>query len=271
MFVFGHVLTTMDSNIFRDIDLEAGEGVIGLMMPDMLSSHDWGYENCWNVKSISMDTKLIQAHMIGDAVVHYGSRWNKPLTRKGWAYKNMGVIAKEYHQFFDNAKEAGFLIDETKPRDSIRGWAHSLVEYSIDQYLTDTRNLVVPFESIRREFRKLENNIEEVNTSIQNIGIIPSKPYPSQPLRYSGVISRSEEPDEFHLRGLASKFGLVESPEVLNWTRSILRRIIQDLGKDDLENVISEITKVVNNPNPFGYPLPYLSWLETQGNHNKQH
>lgn len=260
MFVFGHVYTVSNARKFRNVDLAEGEGVIALMLPDLLSSHDWGYEKCWNVHPNGKAASLIQAHMIGDSVVHYGSKWNDPRFRKGWAYKHMLLITEEYHSFFEKATEARYLISKDKPRDSVRGWAHTMVEYTVDQYLADNRNLSKSFITIRKAFQTVHTRLDWIDMTVKELGIEVSKPYPLQPLRYADVLARSEEPDEFHLRGLAAKFGLSETADVISWLRSILRRIISSLGRDEMEDIIQELSKVVENPINYGYPLGSLTW-----------
>lgn len=253
MFLIGHVYTAAQSSVFKGINLAEGEGVVEIMLPDILSSHDWSYENCWYMGNNNTKT-LIQAHIIGDAVVHYGDKWDEQHIRKGWAYKNMHYIVKEYNNFYKYAKNEGYLI-ENNSRDSLRGWAHTLIEYSIDQYLTDTIDFSKAFFSIKKAFENI--NLQKIKDIIIDNNMKPAKPFPQQPLRYSSVIVNSMEPDEFHLRGLLEKFGLMQSNEAINWVRSFLRNIIQDIGIENMNEIISQLINVIKNPCNFGYPINY--------------
>lgn len=70
------------------------------------------------------------------------------------------------------------------------------------------------------------------------------------------MITRAEAPDEFHLRGLAAKFGLREDPAVLEWLRGILRGIITGVGADELDGLIRQLTAVLNDTAGYAYPVP---------------
>jgi hypothetical protein len=256
MFIFGHVITAADSHIFGRGDLLAGEGVLGLMFPDLVSCHEWGYRASWDLDPSSPTATLIKAHMIGDAVVHYGARWAEPNRRRGWAYRRMGIVSRAYNAFFARARAEGLLIcpDGYRP-DSVRGWAHTIIEYTVDQFLTDTRRLDESFQSIRAEFTRISGRIDWIEETLAQLGIAAGKPFPAQPLRYARCLADATEPDEFHLRGLIVKFGLVESAEVIGWLRGMLRSVIGTIGREEMEDVVGLLGDVVRDPIEFSYPI----------------
>ncbi len=259
MFILGHVLITGNDN-FKTLDVSSGEGVVMLMLPDLLSSHTWGYEQCWNIPQGTLGAKLIQAHIVGDAVIHFGPKWATPPQKIGWAYRNMRGVVNEYRNFYREAEEAGYIVDG-REHDSLRGWAHTMIEYSVDQYLTDTLNLDRTFVNIRDSFAALEQNLDWLDSTVREYGIETTKPYPQQPLRYAGVICQARTPDEFHLRGLAAKFGLEPKNEVLSKFRNMLREIIRSLGKDEMARIVDELTNVLASPATYDYPLPQ-NWVQ---------
>ncbi|MEU4776022.1 hypothetical protein [Micromonospora sp. NPDC023644] len=254
MYVLGHVVTAVRSGAFGPVDLLSGERVLELMLPDVLSSHDWGYEHCWR-DTDSLRGRLVVAHMLGDAVVHYGPRWVAPHRRSGWAYLRMGQVARRYEEFWRTAAERGWRKPDAGPQDSRRGWAHSLVEYSIDQHLADHGDWSDLLAELRRRAAVVVTDPSWVRAYAAEAGVVPSKPLLSQPQRYCGALSRALEPDEIHLRGLAVKFGLIERPEVLGWLREWTRGIVAGVGADEIDDVLAGISDVISTPEGFGYPV----------------
>lgn len=136
-----------------------------------------------------------------------------------------------------------------------------MIEYSVDQYLADTLNLDPLFIDIRDSFIALEQKLDWLGATVREFGIETTKPYPQQPLRYSGIIARARTPDEFHLRGLAAKFGLEPKDEVLSKFRNMLRAVIRSLGKEEMSRIVDDLTNVLANPATYDYPLPQ-NWVQ---------
>src|SRR5215831_4445652 len=107
MYVVGHCVVTDRSGVWHTQEVY-GEGILGLMFPDYVRCHDWGYGCCfepwWTESSVA--DRMIQAHLLGDYFVHFG-RGTRERRREGWAYRNMGVYARRYEQFFSRAAAAG--------------------------------------------------------------------------------------------------------------------------------------------------------------------
>ena len=254
MFVFGHLVTIAEARIFPDVDVLAGEHVAGFLLPDIVACHDWAYDRIWDTRPGDLVADCVRAHMIGDAIIHYGEEWRTPRQRRGFAYRRMGLVSTGYESFFERAAANGWLIDATAPRDSRRGWAHTLVEYSVDQCLADRGRLDDSFLAVRAAAAAIDP--VGLGSWLGAFGAQVSKPFPAQPARYLGVITRAQAPDEFHLRGLAAKFGLREDLGVLEWLRGILRGIVTGVGVDELDGLVRRLTAVLVDAAGYAYPLP---------------
>lgn len=252
MYVLGHVVTSAGAR-GTDVDLLAGERVLELMLPDLLSCHDWAYDRSW-YRSETRRDRLVVAHMVGDAVVHYGVRWDGLHRRAGWAYRRMGVVTRRYSAFWREAADRGWRRPDALDRDSRRGWAHTLVEYSVDQLLADDGDWGDLLDAVRAEARQTLQDRTWVDEYVLAAAVAPSKPLASQPARYCGALARAERPDEMHLRGLAVKFGLVETDEVLDWLRGWTRDIVRTVGAEEIRSVVDGVSEVLTDLPAHGYP-----------------
>jgi hypothetical protein len=243
-----------ESKAFPEFDLYHGEHGMSVMLPDLLSCHDWGYSKAWALVGAGARAEMVLAHMLGDAVVHYGERWRGQQRKSGWAYLRMGLLARRYDEFHTYAEEHGWR-EAGLPRDSRRGWAHSMVEYSIDQWLADRRDLSVMHQQVRASAAAVAADLSWVHALVEQHVITPSKPIESQPYRYCGALTRAAAPDEIHLRGLAVKFHLSEEPAALQWLREWLRAVWQQVGDDEMRDVFASLVRVSADPVRFGYPL----------------
>jgi len=254
VFVLGHLISAHRSGAFPDVDLRNGELGMAAMLPDLLSCHDWGYSVSWSLAGAGPQADLVLAHMIGDAVVHFGQRWQGRDRKRGWAYVRMGIVARRFDEFHEYAERLGWR-QPNLPRESRRGWAHTMVEYSIDQWISDRSDVTALFEHVRSSALDTARDLSWVSDLVEQYVIRPSKPIETQPYRYCGALSRSEQPDEFHLRGLASKFLLTETAECLSWLREWLRTIWMTVGEDEMSDVLRSLVEATADPVRFGYPL----------------
>lgn len=254
VFVLGHVATIGESGVFHDLDLLAGEEVLTLMLPDLLACHDWAYDRAWGWSGCSVTADLVCAHMLGDALIHHGPRWTPQRRKVGWVYRRMGLISRAYEAFFDHAEGLGWR-NPALARDSRRGWAHTMVEYSIDQWLADTGVFEEVQEAATSAAQATLENRTWVDRVVDDLAVDPSKPIATQPSRYCGALARAVRPDEMHLRGLAVKFGLDERDEVLDWIRSQLRAIVLEVGDDELRAIRRQLSEVIVEPGRLNYPV----------------
>ncbi len=254
MFVLGHLRTIVESRAFDEPDVLNGNRSLVTMFPDLVSCHDWGYEHSWDLAGAGVHAGLVIAHMLGDAVVHYGNRYDGLRRKSGWAYLNMGLVTRHYDEFFSMAEAEGWR-ESGQPRDSRRGWAHTLVEYSIDQYLADRYGCGRLWEVAQSAASATVCDLGWVRTLIAEHVITPSKPFETQPIKYCGALIRADQPDEMHLRGLALKFSLAEHPDCLEWLRVQLRAVWAAVGADEMETILASLRQVVADPLSLGYPL----------------
>jgi hypothetical protein len=262
MFVLGHLVSAHESGAFPDVDLLGGEFGMAAMLPDLLSCHDWGYSASWSLAGAGTQAELVVAHMLGDAVVHYGQIWRDRDRKRGWAYVRMGVVTRRYDEFYEHAQLHGWREPDA-PRESRRGWAHTMVEYALDQWLADRREVTELFERVRASASDTARDLSWVTDLVEQHVITPSKPIPTQPYRYCGALSRSQTPDEFHLRGLAVKFHLAETPECLSWLRGWLRHIWTTVGEEEMSDVLVSLSETTADPIRFGYPLEIADFVAT--------
>ncbi|WP_205315355.1 hypothetical protein [Nonomuraea lactucae] len=247
-------MSAHESGAFPDVALDEGELGMAAILPDLLSCHDWGYTHAWSLVGAGTQAELVLAHMLGDAVVHYGLHWQGHERKRGWAYLRMGLVTRRCDEFYEQAEQSGWR-EPGLLRDSRRGWAHTLTEYAIDQWLCDRRDLTTLFERVRAAALDTAADLSWVHDLVTEHVITPSKPIETQPYRYCGALSRSTRPDEFHLRGLAVKFHLAETPESLDWIRGWLRDIWRAVGEDEMSDVLRGLSDATADPVRFGYPL----------------
>lgn len=95
----------------------------------------------------------------------------------------MELVAPAYESFFHRAAADGWVVDASAPRDSRRGWAHTLVEYSVDQHLADTKRLHDTFRAVRAAAGSV--NTADLDRWLTAFGAQVSKPFPAQPARTS--------------------------------------------------------------------------------------
>lgn len=256
MFIFGHLWTIAHADLFPGADVLGGDHLLELLLPDIVSCHDWAYDEIWGPCDPAVPKALVRAHILGDAIVHFGPRHDPARRKTGWAYRQMGIVARGYKEFYRHAAEQDWLRERSLvPTDTRRGWAHSIVEYSIDQFLTDTRIDARTFARVKAAIGRELEGPERIDALLGTLGVRASKPHPEQARRYLSAMVRAQMPDELHLRGLAVKFGLIESEEVLAYLRSWTRAVVMVLGREHMEQVVAEQVTVLRDPHAFGYPV----------------
>ena len=153
MYVVGHFVVTERTNLFSDEELY-GSGACALMLPDYVRCHDWGYLHCFQGDALpeTVDGALIRAHLLGDWYVHYGEGMERK--KRGWAYRNMAVYSRRYHEFFERAARMG-IREDAAPADSPQGFSHTMVEDTIDTYLATQGTFDSRFPRVRSRLGQL--------------------------------------------------------------------------------------------------------------------
>jgi phosphoglycolate phosphatase-like HAD superfamily hydrolase len=236
MYILGHLLlTTAMSSVDRDYAVE--RGIRALMLPDFADTHAFAYTHAWE-RAGDTDSRLIRSHIAGDWWIHFGDNLTDAAWRRGWAYLKMGVVSRRYEEFYAEAFARG-LTGTAEPNDSRRGWAHSMLEYSVDTYIARTGVLDDTFEAIRDQLGSLSMHADEVRTMFASQQVLPwSQAVWSNAGDYSTRVALSQSPEDFAVIGAAGKFGLDYSPEAREFVRSYQSAVVENIGADEYDMVI---------------------------------
>jgi len=245
MYILGHVYASrsMPSVAY---DFTTTEGMRALMIPDYADSHAFAYEHAW---SMDADTygRLIRSHIAGDWWIHFGENLDEGARRRGWAYYRMGVIARHYEEFYQLAYERG-LCDTPEPNDSRRGWAHTMMEYSVDTYLARTGRMDDEFQRVREQLANLAAHADEVTALFEQQQVHPwSQATWRHALAYSMRVALSTAPEDFAVIGAVGKFGLDYSVESRKFVLDYQHRIVDELDRAEYEDVLRAVSTFVSD------------------------
>jgi len=241
MYILGHYMTALMSGRFS-LDVLTGEHGAALYFPDFVRCHDWGYARCFHAPGHGTDSALIQAHMLGDWLVHYGPG-NAP-KRRGWAYRRMNVFAREYEHFFDTAARLSLLCSPEQDRDSVRGFSHSMVEYCIDthlSYLIDDSSFI----ALRRVASEVGSpngswSEDHVRDTIAQNSITGSFVELSDNLQsFSSRAAASAGPAEFAYRAGVKKFKLRECAESIGLIARTIEAGLREIPGPEIDEVVA--------------------------------
>ncbi|MEU4171804.1 hypothetical protein AB0F46_33600 [Streptomyces sp. NPDC026665] len=214
------------------------------MLPDFADSHAFAYTHAWE-KEGDTDSRLIRSHIAGDWWIHFGDDLTRPARRRGWAYLRMGVIARRYEEFYALAHERG-LAPTAVPNDSRRGWAHSMLEYSVDTHLARSGTLDHAFDDVRRQLGRLQAHGEEIRAMLAGQQVLPwSQEVWRNALDYSARVALADSPEEIALLGAAGKFGLDYSRASRALVREFQSRILKDVGAEEYGTIIRAMHEFV--------------------------
>ena len=246
MYVIGHAYLT-DQVRGVDVEYSTGQGARALMLPDFADSHAFAYTHAWDPHSTDADSRLIRSHIAGDWWIHFGDDVVSPARRRGWAYLRMGVVARRYETFFRQAFELG-LRDTEVPNDSRRGWAHSMLEYSVDTYLCQRGRMDAHFESLRRELGNLADHHQEVRTMFEQQQVDRwSRRTWGHAMDYSLRVALAEDPEDIAVVGALGKFDLDYSPAAREFLRGYQREVVAAVGADEYEDILGHMARFVSD------------------------
>jgi hypothetical protein len=248
MYVLGHCVTAERTGLFSDAAI-FGDGLYAVMMPDYLRCHDWGYDCCFDPSAPGREAALLRSHVLGDWFVHYGG--DRGRIKHGWAYRNMGGFARVYDEFFAVAEASG-LRDASRPRDSRRGFAHSMVEYAIDIHLARTGEYDGHLADIVARLGALGRGTglgsrPWILATAAAIGApIHAELLDRDVASFSGRIARSRDVGEFVLRAAIEKFGLHETDASIEHVRAYLDPGTDEIGAPAFDHVLAEATEFLH-------------------------
>ncbi|NNH06654.1 hypothetical protein [Cellulomonas fimi] len=247
MYLIGHAILTRDSGAFTEEEIFDGR-LATLMLPDFVNCHDWAYTKAWRAEGEKM--RLIQAHMLADWYVHFGAEYQQERVRRGWAYRSMRPATRRYWQFFAEAHALG-LRDTAEPNDSVRGFAHTMLEYLVDLHLARSGTFDRYFDQCARELDKIDDETW-LTAEVHALAVEGSDPdLHGVAARYKSRASRARSPEEIALLGLCSKFALALSWESVAYVRQFQETIYREVGADAVAALVDEVTHALADPSTF--------------------
>lgn len=241
MYIVGHTVITDQSQLPK-CDPFSLSG-IALMLPDYVRCHDWGYDRCFSKQPETEAGRLIRSHMLADWFVHYGDGPQRE--KKGWAYRNMTVYAKAYDDFRGEAARRK-LRENVEMTDSRRGFCHTMVEYSIDTWLSDLGLVDSKFSFLVHTYGQLgeESGIGSagsVRRMIEQEGIELINENLEQDIHSFGRrVRESKSPIEFAYRAGVKKFGLEDSDESVALMAEFISNGLKRLDHLELERFLTD-------------------------------
>ena len=253
MYILGHWAATRASQAFEPGAL-TGDGMVALMLPDVARCHEWGYATCFDASGDADPShRLMRAHMLGDWYVHYGS--GRERIRRGWAYRTMGVFARLYREFFETAEEAG-MRPRGASRDSVRGFSHTMVEYSIDTWVADSLpEAAEGFAAAKEALADLP--LPTLTATLDAAGA----DYPLDKLgegarSFSRRVRAADRPQELAYRAGVKKFGL-SGDSAVAYVESFIRRGMQEIPRAEFDSTFAGTARfIAEHLHPMKSPQP---------------
>ncbi|WP_339431385.1 MULTISPECIES: hypothetical protein [unclassified Pseudomonas] len=244
MYITGHCFISDGCKLWSSQDIY-GEGVGYITFPDYARGHDIGYQQCFIPRQRSESQELAVSHLLADWWVHYGPGDER--ARKGWAYRKMGIFSKLYDEFFATAESRG-MRNPLIERDSYRGFSHTMVEYSIDTWIS--RN-----QPVERYFRTVQQGVSAIDTRqlAQNLGFMADKfDMDGQVFRhdlqsFQERVGRAGNTGEWVLFAGLKKFGLAQSPQSLSLLASCIDRGLAQISDQDMTSMLGECIEFVRS------------------------
>lgn len=263
MDLLGHCDIALRSGV-HEPDEVLGDGLLDLMLPNMLHCHDWAYAHMWELDHVPMSQQraadLIRCHIVADWVIHYGNEHTHTKRKCGWAYKKMAVAKIECARFFGVAAENGLLLPKavlpqvwTKKQQL--DFYHSIIEYSLDVLIAQT----LP----QRYFRMIKDTLSKLGgadaqrwqsgvfsrfdalgaTSEHSIDFLASS---IRELAKDAVAA--DRADCFAVATLIRKYGFSNTAASRTYVREFLNMIAAQLDPQEVEAMMAEIGCIAAEP-----------------------
>jgi hypothetical protein len=255
MFVAGHAGNVVRTSAFTVGQLTANPWVLGeLLFPDAVSCHDTGYAAVLRETEGEGPGKrptlpaLMAQHLLGDAYLHYGDDV-AAMRRVGWAYRWLGLLAHRMGPFYARAEAAGCL--HAAPRDSVRGWGHTVAEYCLDHVQVGSSRYFGPedhlaFDGAFTALAAVDDIGEVVDATLARYQLRAQKPVPAQPRRYYRVCAQLGF-ERVHLGAFALKFGLDLSASALALVEEELEWFLDQVGVDEVHAIVAQLDSAVGD------------------------
>lgn len=263
MDMLGHCEIALRSGL-HDAEEVYGEGLLDLMLPNMLHCHDWAYAHMWQVDQRPEDllpaARLVRSHIVADWVIHYGDEETHRKRKCGWAYRRMGMAKVASERFFANAGIAGLLLPEAVlpaywNKKQQLDFHHSIIEYCLDILLADA----LPMHHFRRMKAVLSGLCgpdgaywrARVNERFARLGATSDHDAIFLARSVEGMARdavAADRPDHFAIATVVRKYGFIDEPTAYAYIRRWLEEIAAQLDPQDVEHTLSDISEVVADP-----------------------
>jgi hypothetical protein len=243
MYIVGHCHIAQAVGLLSD-PRTFGDDAVVLMLPDIVRCHDWGYSHCFDPPPRDRRESLVRAHMLGDWYVHYGDE-RRMVGRRGWAYRRMGHLAREYDDFFEGAERLG-LRNAAVARDSARGFAHTMMEYLIDQVVAECGSFDAHFASVKAALGVVGSSegvgsLGWLTRAVAALSIeCDASRIPTDAADFGARVRQSTHPREFALRAGAKKFALRETTDAMEYVGEYLRRASKHVTPTEVWGVLEQ-------------------------------
>ena len=242
MYIVGHCYVAEKSRVFPP-HYPSAQGIGLLMLPDYVNCHDWGYEHYKELTG--QDGMLVRAHLVTDWLVHFGTLDVRPRQRRGWAYRRMGLASTFYDEFFKLAFDR-HLSNSPEPKDSMRGFSHSMIEYCIDSAICrrgwfDSRFGSAVTEALQAlNFQTVQKILEELSIVVSNENDLQT-----EIASYAARIIIARDPEDLVLLAAARKFGLQVTTESAQFVRGFISRLLEIISNEEIDHVCEECSIAV--------------------------
>jgi len=248
----------------HDPDEVYGDGLLDLLLPNMLHCHDWAYAHMWQLDNVPRcqlrAAQLIRSHVVADWVIHYGDQQTHAKRKCGWAYKKMAVAKAECARFFGVAAERRLLLpDALLPREWTKrhhlDFNHSIIEYSLDVLLA--RSLP------HRYFRMIQDTLLKlagadaqrwqagVFSRFDALGATSehSVSFLKNSIRaLAADAAAADSADYFALATVIRKYGFINNATSRDYVRGFLNMIAAQLDCQEVEATLAEIGRIAADP-----------------------
>lgn len=263
MDMLGHCEIALRSGV-HDPEVVYGDGLLDLMLPNLMHCHDWAYATMWRVEERSENlqtaARLIRTHMVADWIIHYGCAQTHRKLKCGWAYRHMGLAKVACIRFFSDADARGMLRhDVLLPHkwDKKRklDFYHSIIEYCLD--------ILFAQELEHRHFLRMKAVLSNLYGSDNSRG----RRYVYDRFSAFGAFSDQDtlflqrsldsmgrdallatRPDHFAIATVIRKYGFIDEPVVYTYVRTFLEQIAADLDTNDIKSMMQELSAAAADP-----------------------
>lgn len=263
MNLLGHCDIALRSGIHNP-DEVYGDGLLDLMLPNLLHCHDWGYAHMWELDHVPASQQraalLIRCHIVADWVIHYGNEETHAKRKCGWAYRKMAAAKAQCARFFGVAAEKALLLPEaampqfwTKKQQI--DFHHSIIEYSLDVLLAQA----LP----QQHFRMIKDTLSKLGgadaqrwqagvfsrfealgaTTDHTLGFLVN----SVGHLASDALA-ADRADCFAIATVIRKYGFVCSAASQAYVREFLNSIAAQLDRQEVEAMMVEIGRIAADP-----------------------